>query len=179
MGAACSILAIGVITFGLSPLKLGVTPVAAQDIAAADTSLAPAELVGDWTYRSFRNVPEPAGNDPAAWLALRFAEATFTFRQPSGSALAGEIDWGSGGLDLTGEVTSAADGTLAVSLVGMGRAGTQTDGWRYDYQGWLIQPWPGGVDQVPAIVGSVIRVEPHGGAAAGYVASFIAVKLQQ
>jgi hypothetical protein len=33
-----------------------------------------------------------------------------------------------------------------------------------------------GVNQVPALVGSVIRAEPHGSAPAGYVASFIAVK---
>jgi len=32
------------------------------------------------------------------------------------------------------------------------------------------------VDQVPALVGTVIRAKPHNGEAAGYVASFIAVK---
>ena len=35
---------------------------------------------------------------------------------------------------------------------------------------------PNGVNQVLALVGTVIRAKPHGGAPAGYVASFIAVK---
>jgi hypothetical protein len=41
----------------------------------------------------------------------------------------------------------------------------------------LIPIWPNGVDQRPAIVGSVIRMVPHsnGQARAGYIASFIAV----
>jgi hypothetical protein len=46
----------------------------------------------------------------------------------------------------------------------------------YDYDGVLAYHWPDGVNQTPAIVGSVIRVKPHDGAPAGYVASFIAVK---
>lgn len=95
---------------------------------------------------------------------------------PSDGIIEGEIDWGSGGLDLSGDVTTAADGTVGVSIVGNGRPGTQTEGWRYDYHGWLTQHWPNGVDQIPTLVGSVMRVNPHGAAQAGYVASFIAVK---
>ena len=50
--------------------------------------------------------------------------------------------------------------------------------WVYDYVGYLVPGWPNGVNQTPAIVGSVIRTLPHsnGQAAAGYVASFVAVR---
>ncbi|MCE7028109.1 hypothetical protein [Jiella avicenniae] len=61
-------------------------------------------------------------------------------------------------------------------IVGHGRPGTQTDGWRYDYDARLARRWPNGFDQIPSLVGTVIRVNPHGPAEAGYVASFIAVK---
>jgi len=40
----------------------------------------------------------------------------------------------------------------------------------------LAHTWPNGIDQVPALVGSVIRAKPHNGSPAGVVASFIAVK---
>jgi hypothetical protein len=54
--------------------------------------------------------------------------------------------------------------------------------WIYDYWGSLVPAWPNGVDQRPAIVGSVIRTIPHSGgspgtvAPAGVVASFYAVR---
>jgi hypothetical protein len=59
---------------------------------------------------------------------------------------------------------------------GSGDIGGET--WVYDYVGYLVPIWPNGVEQRPAIVGSVIRTVPHssGQAKAGYVASFIAVK---
>uniref|UniRef100_UPI0040475111 hypothetical protein n=1 Tax=Roseivirga sp. TaxID=1964215 RepID=UPI0040475111 len=49
--------------------------------------------------------------------------------------------------------------------------------WVYDYNGYYIPNWVEGVNQIPAIVGSVIRTEPHGQAKAGVVASFIMVKM--
>ena len=54
--------------------------------------------------------------------------------------------------------------------------------WIYDYDGYLVPDWPNGVDQIPAIVGSVIRTIPHSGGQpgtvnpAGVVCSFYAVK---
>jgi hypothetical protein len=47
----------------------------------------------------------------------------------------------------------------------------------YDYVGYLVPAWPNGVDQRPAILGSIVRTEPHsGGAEPGFVGSWIAVK---
>ena len=131
-------------------------------------------LAGKWTYRSFLNDPAMVGDDPQKAYDLIFAEATFTF-EVSGTELKGIIDWGSGGLDLKGTVSSA--GALSVQIIGLGRPGTQTDGWRYDYNGNIAYEWPNAIDQVPALVGTVIRVNAHGaGAPAGVTASFIAVK---
>ncbi len=54
--------------------------------------------------------------------------------------------------------------------------------WIYDYIWYLVPNWSNGVDQRPAIVGSVIRTVPHSSGTpgavspAGVVCSFIAVK---
>jgi hypothetical protein len=139
--------------------------------------MASSDLAGKWTYRSFRNDPTPVDGDPQKALGLFFAEAEFRFDLVSHTAFKGVIDWGSGGLDLAGTIKpGSADTPVAFAITGLGRKGTETDGWEYDYNGCIAYQWPAGVKQVPALVGSLIRAKPHGGAPAGYTASFIAVK---
>lgn len=134
------------------------------------------DVAGTWTYRSFRNNPAPVDGDPNKALALFFAEAEFRFTAVTPTEFKGVIDWGSGGLDMAGTmIAGSRDMPAAFSIVGLGRPGTQTDGWEYDYNGALAYRWPAGVQQVPALIGSVIRAKPHNGAPAGYTASFIAV----
>lgn len=88
-----------------------------------------------------------------------------------------QLDWQGGGLDIKGVLHPATDSARAtVELVGTGRTGTGTEGWEYDYYGHLAHVWPIGLNQVPVILGSVLRAKPHNGAPAGYVASFFAVK---
>jgi hypothetical protein len=136
-----------------------------------------AELAGNWTYRSFHNNPKPVTSDAETALSLFFAEADFWFEAVSDVTFRGVIDWGSGGLDLSGTIRRGSEDTpIAFAITGVGRPGTQTDGWEYRYNGCLAHKWPAGVNQVPALVGSVIRAKPHGSAPAGYVASFVAVK---
>lgn len=134
------------------------------------------DITGKWTYRSFHNDPTPVGRDPNKALHLIFAEAEFTF-EISGSELTGTIKWGDDGLALKGTVQPATATTpLSLEIVGTGRSDLGTEGWEYDYNACLAHQWPNGIDQVPALVGSVIRAKPHGTSPAGYVASFVAVK---
>lgn len=134
-------------------------------------------LVGRWTYRSFFNNPTPVGRDADKALGLIFAEALFDFRADSPTRLVGVIDWGSGGLDLEGEVTPTTGAApLIISIVGNGSSKKNTAGWRYDYHAHGAYSWPNGINQVPALIGSVIRVNAHGANPAGDTASFIAVK---
>lgn len=132
-------------------------------------------FAGTWTYRSFHNDPAEVGGDAEKALALIFGEGIFTLEQ-TGNTITGTLDMGPGyALDLTGTVTgSGPDATFEIA--GPGIPGTPTADWRYDYHGGLAWAWPNGIDQVPALVGSVVRVKPHGpGAPAGVTASFIAV----
>lgn len=155
----------------------------AQPVATAwSVAMHSKDLAGKWTYRSFRNNPAPTNGDPELLAKLLFAEAEFTFEVSSETTMKGIIDWGGHGLDLTGSIQPASgDAPLTLAMVGLGRAGPpgdpgSTEGWEYDYHAYAAHEWPNGVNQAPALVGSVIRVKPHGGAPAGYVASFIAVK---
>jgi len=125
-------------------------------------------IAGSWAYKSYFN----ATDQPV------FGAGIFTFVTPSSTTLQGTFDMGSGlVLDLQGTVCPAAENCpLSVEIVGTGRASTPTAGWEYDYHGYLAYQWPNGVNQVPALVGTVIRAKPHNGGAAGVTASFIAVK---
>jgi hypothetical protein len=128
-------------------------------------------LAGKWDYRSYLNQPDHR----------MFGGGIFTFETPTPTTLKGTLVMGSRlVLDLEGTITPATSGApLSVAIRGFGRSGndSDTDGWEYDYNGSLAFQWPAGVDQVPALVGSVLRAKPHDGGPAGVTASFIAVRL--
>jgi hypothetical protein len=147
----------------------GASPSAAE--VAGDAAI----LAGKWTYRSYVNTPALVAGDKHRALDILFGEGVYAFDPPSGTALTGTLDLGGGRvLDLKGTITRTAP--LSVAISGYGRAGTATAGWEYDYNASLAYRWPNGIDQAPALVGSVIRAKPHGDHPAGVVASFIAVK---
>jgi hypothetical protein len=133
-------------------------------------------LTGKWTYRSYRNTPTLVGNDPQAALAQIFGEGVFDFEAGEGDRFVGSLDMGGGyGLTLQGDVIGGDPSGF--SIVGLGVDGTPTAGWRYDYHGVVGYEWPEGVDQVPSLLGTVVRVNAHGPSSpAGFTASFIAVR---
>jgi hypothetical protein len=165
-----------------------------------------AGLSGLWTYRSFHNWPRyiyqttPQMVQPAAHQLI-LHDAVFKFETPNSTTLQGAIEWNvghgqglarGGGLDLSGTIRPGLGGDpSSFEIVGIGRPGTETAGWEYRYQGHLLRPWPNAVDELPALVGSVIRSKAHvqkapdisrpveQAAPAGYVAPFIAVKATQ
>jgi hypothetical protein len=130
-----------------------------------------ATFVGQWTYRSFFNIPDIT----VGFEKLEFARADLQIDQAPPGVLAGKLSFGSDYLTLKGNVTYG--NPFTARFQGRG-ATTDTLGWIYDYLGFLVPAWPDGIDQRPAIVGTVIRTVPHsnGQSKAGQVASFIAVK---
>ena len=168
-------------------------PVAVSPAATWDTS-----LPGKWTYRSYANRadiivnddPEPAvrnlatmfgqgstANNAAKALSLIFGEGIMAFDRPSGNTVTGTFDMGGGYvLDLKGTVQTSSSGDITVELFGTGRTGTPTANWEYDYRANTTPKWANGVNQIPTLVGTVIRAKPHDGGAAGVVASFVAIK---
>ncbi len=136
-------------------------------------------LAGNWTYRSYRNSTDLVGEDASAALALIFGEGVFDLSEDEAGQVRGALGMGTGyALTISGTVDQGSGGALpSFALIGLGIDGTATAGWRYDYRGTLAYAWPEAVNQIPCLVGTVIRVNAHGpGAPAGVTASFIAVR---
>jgi hypothetical protein len=118
-------------------------------------------LAGVWTYRSFNNDPN---------LSTPYDSYLFG----SGYITVDDTGWA---LDLNGSINYGYP--YVVRFQGKGVVGGEE--WIYDYLGFVIPPWPNGVNQVPALVGTIVRTIPHSGGApgtvapAGVTASWIAV----
>jgi hypothetical protein len=136
-------------------------------------------FVGAWSYRSFLNNPDLSVDVDT----LLFGSGTIVIDEAPQQILVGTIGTvGQWGLTLKG---SRQYGTPnRARFQGKGLNGGEE--WIYDYECYLVPHWPNGVDQRPALVGSVIRTIPHSSgdtskkpppvAPAGVVASFYAVK---
>jgi hypothetical protein len=150
---------------------------AARAFAAGDANAAksPNPLPGVWTYRSFKAIPDIA----TPFDKLEFWRATLTIAEaPALGEFKGKIEGGPGeSLVLSGSVSYGT--LLTARFQGLGDGAASKD-WLYDYLGWLTPAWPNGVDQRPALVGTVVRTKPHkdgtGTALAGVVAQWIAVR---
>jgi hypothetical protein len=128
-------------------------------------------FVGSWTYRSFVNDPTPG----VPFNDLYFAEAELVIEAFDPGNFSGRLIL-QPGAEMTLKGASSFGNPFAVRFQGRG-ASPGIEDYVYDYIGYLVPVWPNGVNQVPAIVGSIVRTEPHsGGAQPGQVASWIAVK---
>ena len=131
-------------------------------------------FVGSWTYRSLINNPD-VGTD---FDQLEFGRGTIVISEAPEAMLQGTI--GGPGWSLALKGARHYGNPMHARFQGVGVVGGEQ--WIYDYEGYLVSSWPNGVDQTPAMVGSVIRTIPHSGGApgtvapAGVVASFYAVR---
>jgi hypothetical protein len=163
------------------------------DAQALDMHPIARSLWGTWTYRCF-NPRFVTQNQTPQEDTLILAEAVLTLRTtPDPTGLVGTIEWPGRSfgvidvLDVNGtweEHSSSGFKRSHFHIRGVGRPGTETDGWEYEYHGRLVPLWPRGsptLEHRPTLVGSVIRVKPHassdgGTSPAGEVFSFIAMK---
>lgn len=129
-------------------------------------------FIGKWSYRSFLNDPD-LKKDPKDLL---FGSGTLEFTAAPMGQVAGSIGGQGWKLTLEGWVTFGNPPTIRFQGKGM----VSKAEWIYDYNGYYVTHWPNGVNQVEAIVGSVIRTIPHPSgkkiAPAGVVVSFYAVR---
>lgn len=126
-------------------------------------------LAGKWTYRSFLNNADLS----ADFNSLEFGRGTITIQEAPMGVLEGTIGDTGWSLELNGSINYGDP--YSVRFQGKGTIGGEE--WIYDYTGYVIKPWPNGVNQVPAMTGSIVRTIPHsqGKAPAGVVCSWIAV----
>jgi hypothetical protein len=131
-------------------------------------------LVGNWTYRSFFNDPDLA----AQFIDLEFGRGVIRIEDAPFGVFKGVIGDTGWSLELNGAINYG--NPLTVRFQGKGVVGKEE--WIYDYSGNVVPPWPNGVNQRPAMVGTIVRTIPHSGGAqgtlapGGVVASWIAVR---
>lgn len=129
-------------------------------------------LVGPWTYRSLLNDPNLA----VPFNSLEFGRATLEIVAAPMGVFRGRIFGPGWALQLEGGVSYGNPNS--VRFQGRGLVGGEE--WVYDYLAYFSPPWPAGVNQRPALVGTVTRTVPHsdghgGVAPAGVVCSWYAV----
>jgi hypothetical protein len=138
------------------------------------------ELTGNYTYRSYRDVPEPV----QSFNDLRFAQLALQLAvQPDGTATGTLIFPAPAGvepptMDISGRVSAGAP--VQVRLTGKGHPGTSTADFHYEYDGVVLRHWETGIDQRLVLGGTVLRAKDHGSGAtlarAGFTVSFLAVR---
>lgn len=157
-------------------------------------------FAGNWTYRSFVNrldlLPELdpekiVKDDVAKWSRYMFGQGLMVFHPTVTGGLDGFFHMGDAttplDMILKGKIESI-NGVTWIRWNAFGVQNTESDGWLYEYEGYVTTKWPNGNKQIEAIVGSVIRSQPHNdlapnqtvdrSARAGTVASFIMVRDQ-
>ncbi len=136
-------------------------------------SAQPSIFTGTWTYRSLLNNPDLS----ADFDSLEFGRANIKIEEAAPGVFKGLIYDTGWQLELFGSIQMGNPAT--VWFRGKGIVGGSE--WIYDYLAYLVPQIPEGVNQVPAMVGSVTRAIPHpdgsgGTSPAGVVCSFYAVK---
>lgn len=131
-------------------------------------------LSGNFTYRSFLNNPGLTGGDPDKVARLIFGEGNLNLEIQTDNAVSGRLDFGSNyGLDISGTFDP---NTNALNLRGSGRANTPTSGWVYDYKATLAPRFKDAINQKTVLLGTVMRVVPHGSGIAGHTSSFMMIR---
>jgi len=136
-------------------------------------------FVGSWSYRSLLNDPDLS----TSFNDLQFGLGTIVIEEAPMQLLKGTI--GGSGWSLTLKGAREYGNPMHVRFQGKGVVNGEE--WIYDYDGYLVPAWPNGVQQVPAMVGSIVRTVPHSGSPpkgggpapvhpAGVVASWYAVR---
>lgn len=139
------------------------------------SSVVPEILTGTWTYRSFlSNTDINADFD-----SLEFGRGNIEIVPAAMQKLDGRIYGPGWQLELSGSINYGDP--FSLRFQGKGVVGGAE--WIYNYLGYLVPDWINGEQQVPAIIGSIVRVIPHptgangkSTAPAGVVAQWIAVK---
>ncbi len=126
---------------------------------------------GHFVYRSLQNNTF-IGED---FLKLKFGEGLMTIIQESFGNFSGDFDMGDGyKMSLEG-IISESGNAFRFRMTAKGISSTPTDGWIYDYDGYVTAKWINGISQLQTITGSVIRTVDHGTAKAGHTATFYMV----
>jgi hypothetical protein len=133
-------------------------------------------LLGQWTYRSLDNKTD----EKIDFSKLEFGRGLINLSQIDlNGKLNGKLAMPENYIiNLSGSIFAGDSLYLSISMQGDGIVGTPTEGWQYNYQGFLL---PNNVAfynvPKPVIAGIVMRTKDHGPTAkAGFSATFYMVQ---
>lgn len=129
-------------------------------------------LLGTWIYRSFLDDPDLNKE----FNAIGLGKAKIIVEEADGGVFFGRFVYSeSYQLRLTG--SSSYGNPFTVRFQGVGIT-TNAQNHVYDFVGYLAPIWPNGIDQRPAIIGSMVRTVGFGSGATttGTVVSWTGVK---
>jgi hypothetical protein len=127
---------------------------------------------GAWSYRSLYNDPDLT----TAFHDLQLGKGTIVIGDDPSIELTGTI--GGPGWSLALKCSRSFGDPMEIRFEGKEVVGGEK--WPHAFVGYLVPSWPNGIDRIPAMVGSIVRVSPHssesgGVSPAGFVASRYAV----
>ncbi|MEM8568152.1 MAG: hypothetical protein AAGF85_16945 [Bacteroidota bacterium] len=126
------------------------------------------QFAGSWSYRSLLRDPDLSKefND------LRFGAGTLNIQVDKTGEITGSLGGEGWSLNISGTVTEGE-----IKFQGKGVIGGEE--WVYDYLGYMSPKWPNGIDEIPTIIGTIVRTVDHsnGQAKAGLVATWYAVQI--
>ena len=125
------------------------------------------QFAGSWSYRSLLRDPDLSKE----FNELRFGAGTLNIQVNETGEVTGSLGGEGWSLNISGAVTEGE-----IKFQGRGVIGGEE--WVYDYLGYMSPKWPNGIDEIPAIIGTIVRTVDHsnGQAKAGLVATWYAVQ---
>ena len=152
---------------------------AAQAAEAAEKTVAShaaSMLAGKWVYRSIKNIPDPNVDIGDMKLLV----AVIDIPPFSGNRFSGTMTATEHGKDVRHVLEGEVQGDRFTMRAVQGNQ--NTEGWVYDYTGWVVPKWKDGQAQTPTFVGSVLRVTAHpypGGGTSHAGASYTIIGMKQ
>ena len=125
------------------------------------------QFAGSWSYRSLLRDPDLSKE----FNELRFGAGTLNIQVNKTGEVTGRLGGEGWSLNISGALTEGE-----IKFQGRGVIGGEE--WVYDYLGYMSPKWPNGIDEIPAIIGTIVRTVDHsnGQAKAGLVATWYAVQ---
>lgn len=133
-------------------------------------------LAGQWVYRSLKNIADP----DVEIGTMKLLVAVIDIPPFSGTHFTGVMTATEHGKDVRHVLEGDVQGDRFTMRATQGNQ--TTEGWVYDYTGWVVPSWKDGKNQVPTFVGSVMRVTAHpfpGGGTSAANASYTIIGMKK
>jgi hypothetical protein len=132
-----------------------IAPMTKADTLKIAASTPQTNMAGTWVYRSIKNIADPTEDLSNMKLLVGIIEIP----PYQGNEFTGTLTATNFGKEIKHLLKGQINGDHFTMIALPGN--DVTEGWLYNYTGWLVPMWKDGVKQVPTFVGSVLRITEH------------------